>query len=92
MWLSPSPFDHSKLFVVDGYWSSVGSSNWDPRSLRLNFEFNIECYDDELGASLEDHVRHRLRDARLLTREELDARSMFQKVRDGTARLMTPYL
>ena len=92
LWLSPAPFDHSKLFVVDGYWSSIGSSNWDPRSLRLNFEFNIECYDDTLGAILEEHVQHRLQDARLLTPEELDGRSMFQKVRDGTARLMTPYL
>lgn len=92
LWLSPAPFDHSKLFVVDGYWSSVGSSNWDPRSLRLNFEFNLECYNEELGASLEDHVRHRLEDARLLTSEELDQRSMLRKVRDGTARLMTPYL
>ena len=92
LWLSPPPFDHSKLFVVDSYWCSVGSANWDPRSLRLNFEFNIECYDDELGASLEGHVRHRLQDARLLTVEELESRSTFQKTRDGTARLLTPYL
>ena len=92
LWLTPPPFDHSKLFVVDGYWSSIGSSNWDPRSLRLNFEFNLECYDAELGASLEEHVRHRLQDARVLTTEELDGRSLFLKVRDGTARLMTPYL
>ena len=92
LWLTPPPFDHSKLFVVDGYWSSIGSSNWDPRSLRLNFEFNLECYDAELGASLEQHARHRVQDARLLTTEELDGRSLFLKVRDGTARLMTPYL
>jgi cardiolipin synthase len=92
LWLSPPPFDHAKLFVVDGYWSSIGSSNWDPRSLRLNFEFNIECYDEELGAGLEDLVRHRLRDARLLTPDELDGRSIFHRVRDGAARLMTPYL
>ena len=92
LWLSPPPFDHSKLFVVDWYWSSIGSANWDPRSLRLNFEFNIECYDDELGASLEDHVRHRLQDARLLTVEELDRRSLSRRLRDGTARLLTPYL
>ncbi|MGB8329530.1 MAG: phospholipase D-like domain-containing protein, partial [Polyangiales bacterium] len=92
LWLSPPPFDHSKLFVIDGYWSSIGSSNWDPRSLRLNFEFNIECYDEQLGVSLEDHVQHRLRDARLLTAEELDGRPLFHRVRDGTARLMTPYL
>ena len=31
--------------VVDGVWSLIGSANWDPRSLRLNFEFNVECYD-----------------------------------------------
>ena len=92
LWLTPPPFDHSKLFVVDGYWSSIGSSNWDPRSLRLNFEFNLECYDAELGASLEQHARHRVQDARVLTTEELDARSLFLNVRDGTARLMTPYL
>ena len=92
LWLTPPPFDHSKLFVVDGYWSSVGSSNWDPRSLRLNFEFNIECYDAEFGASLEDHVQRRLSEARLLTLDELAKRSFFQKLRDGTAKLMTPYL
>ena len=92
LWLSPPPFDHSKLFVVDGYWSSIGSANWDPRSLRLNFEFNLECYDEKLGASLEDHVRARLRDARLLTQDELAQRSTLRRIRDGTARLMTPYL
>jgi cardiolipin synthase len=92
LWLTPPPFDHSKLFVVDGYWSSIGSTNWDPRSLRLNFEFNIECYDESFGASLEDHVRQRLEDARLLTVDELEARSPLLKLRDGTARLLTPYL
>jgi cardiolipin synthase len=92
IWLSPPPFDHSKMFLVDGYWSSIGSANWDPRSLRLNFEFNLECYDEDFGASLEEHFRDRLRTVRLLTLEDLDARSTFKKLRDGTARLMTPYL
>src|SRR5690606_11177032 len=41
-----SPFDHTKLMIVDGIWSLIGSTNWDPRSLRLNFEFNVECYHD----------------------------------------------
>jgi cardiolipin synthase len=92
LWLTPAPFDHSKLFVVDGYWSSIGSANWDPRSLRLNFEFNLECYDEGLGERLEDHVRTRLIDARLLSVEELEGRSPFRRLRDGTARLWTPYL
>jgi cardiolipin synthase len=92
LWLTPPPFDHSKLFVVDGYWSSIGSANWDPRSLRLNFEFNLECYDEILAESLEQHVRERIGDARLLTMDELGARSPLLSLRDGAARLLQPYL
>ena len=92
VWLTPPPFDHSKLLVVDSTWVSVGSSNWDPRSLRLNFEFNLECYDDVLGERLDALARQRMRTARLLTMEELDQRSLFQNLRDGTARLFKPYL
>jgi len=28
---------------MDDYWTLFGSTNWDPRSLKLNFEFNVEC-------------------------------------------------
>jgi cardiolipin synthase len=49
VWLTPPPFDHTKLTVVDRAWVLFGSSNWDPRSLRLNFEFDVECYDCELA-------------------------------------------
>ncbi|MEM7137137.1 MAG: cardiolipin synthase [Myxococcota bacterium] len=92
LWLTPPPFDHSKLFVVDQYWSSIGSTNWDPRSLRLNFEFNLECYDERLGAELAVQFEHRRRTARLLTLDELDRRRVWRKLRDGTARLLQPYL
>ncbi len=52
VWLSPPPFDHSKLMLVDRTWTLFGSGNWDPRSLRLNFEFDVECYDRELAEAL----------------------------------------
>ena len=42
--------------VVDGIWSLIGSANWDPRSLRLNFEYNIECYDAEFGRQRADET------------------------------------
>src|SRR6185437_11276187 len=38
IWLTPAPFDHSKLMIVDNHWVFFGSANWDARSLRLNFE------------------------------------------------------
>jgi cardiolipin synthase len=92
VWLSPPPFDHAKLLLVDGAWALLGSSNWDPRSLRLNFEFNLECYDRDLGGVLEAVVRDRLRRARPLTLAEVDGRGLPVKLRDGFARLLSPYL
>ena len=49
LWLTPPPFDHSKLMIVDGHWVLFGSANWDARSLRLNFELNVECYGREFA-------------------------------------------
>jgi cardiolipin synthase len=92
VWLSPPPFDHSKIVVVDSYWGCVGSANWDPRSLRLNFEFNLETYDEALGERLDAEVSRRIEHSRLLTMEDLDSRTTFEQLRDNTARLMKPYL
>jgi cardiolipin synthase len=92
VWYSPPPFDHSKLMVVDDIWSFVGSGNWDPRSLRLNFEFNLECYGPALAASLGQVVRDKLRDAERVTMDDIKNRSLPVKLRDGTARLLSPYL
>ena len=92
IWLTPPPFDHSKLMLVDGCWVLLGSANWDPRSLRLNFEFNLECYDTDLAQRLESWVETKRKGAHPVTLEEIDGRSLLARLRDGTARLLTPYL
>ena len=92
VWLTPPPFDHTKLMTVDGAWSLIGSANWDPRSLRLNFEFNVECYDPELAAELSALVRERKSVAREITLADVDGRPLWQRLRDGICRLAQPYL
>jgi cardiolipin synthase len=92
IWLTSPPFDHSKLMLVDGQWALVGSGNWDARSLRLNFEFNLECYCRELAASLDAIVQSKLKGAHEVTCAEMDARPLPIKLRDGSARLLSPYL
>ena len=92
IWLSPPPFDHTKIFVVDDCWALVGSTNWDPRSLRLNFEFNIECYDPALAEALAARFDELRQQSRPVTLAEVDARSLPVRLRDGTARLLTPFL
>ena len=92
IWLTPPPFDHSKLMIVDNHWVFLGSANWDPRSLRLNFELNVECYGREFAGEMEAIVRTKLRGAKPVTLEEVDGRPLPVRLRDGVARLFTPYL
>ncbi|MFN0020636.1 MAG: cardiolipin synthase [Pirellulaceae bacterium] len=92
VWLTPPPFDHTKLIVVDDVWSFVGSTNWDARSLRLNFEFNVECYDRKLAAELNAIVRKKMSISHQTSLEEVDSRSIPIRLRDGVARLALPYL
>ena len=90
IWLGPAPFNHSKLMIVDGEWSLVGSANWDTRSLRLNFELNVEVYGKALAENLHafasEHQRLRLRS------RDLRARSLPVRLRDAGLRLLLPYI
>jgi cardiolipin synthase A/B len=53
---------HAKTMVVDGIWSTVGSSNFDDRSFRLNDEANVNVYDEAIAQQMErmffDDVAH----------------------------------
>jgi cardiolipin synthase len=92
LWLTPPPFDHSKLMIVDDCWVLLGSANWDPRSLRLNFEYNLECYDLDLARQLGELFAAKQKSAHQVTLQEIDARPLPVRLRDGVARLLTPYL
>jgi cardiolipin synthase len=90
VWRAPLPFEHSKLFVVDDGWSLIGSANWDMRSLRLNFELNMEVCCPEFGALVSGAIERRQGNQMMLT--ELTARPLPIRLRDSAVRLMLPYL
>jgi cardiolipin synthase len=90
--LSPPPFEHTKLFVVDRTWVLFGTTNWDTRSLRLNFELDVECYDRDLAGRLDDLISERISISRSYTLADADGRPFLARVRDGVARLFAPYL
>ena len=92
VWLSPPPFDHTKLMVVDSAWTMFGSGNWDPRSLRLNFEFDVECYDELLASTMQRLACKKRDSAKPLTLAQINGRNIPTKLRDGVASLLTPYL
>ena len=86
------PFDHSKLMTMDHVWALIGSTNWDPRSLRLNFEFNVECYGEAFNATINDIIDSKAAGAMQITQQDIADRSMPRRLRDGAARLLSPYL
>ena len=71
---------------------AIRSAPPDARSLRLNFELNVECYCSELGGRMQQLVRARIAESRPVTLADVNARPLPIKLRDGVTRLFAPYL
>ena len=76
-----------RLFVT-----FLGSGNWDARSLRLNFEFNVESYCAALGRHMDRLIVERRAASLPVTLADVNARPPAIKLRDGIARLFAPLL
>lgn len=79
---------HTKVMVVDDYWVSVGSTNFDNRSFRLNDEANLNVFDEEFaraqaGVFAEDRAR-----SRKVTLEEWRRRPIAERLEELVARMM----
>ncbi|MDO3378441.1 cardiolipin synthase [Geoalkalibacter halelectricus] len=90
--LMPPPFVHSKLLLVDDEYALVGSANVDPRSIRLNFEFNLEVYSRSLVAGLTTHCDEVIRRSHRVSVAEVDGRSLPRRLATGFFKLFSPYL
>jgi cardiolipin synthase A/B len=88
----PAPFNHAKLFVVDGDYTLIGSANWDPRSLRLNFELQVEVYGADFARTLIDYIDEAAGAGRQVSLEEVDGRGLLERCRDSLCWLFSPYL
>jgi cardiolipin synthase len=85
------PFDHSKFFLIDNEWVFIGSSNWDVRSLKLNFESNIEIFSKELATRLNEIIKKKKEKAKLTTIYECTNLSILKRIRNNVCKLITPY-
>ncbi len=92
IWRYNGPFDHAKLLTVDGKWSYVGSSNLDSRSLRLNFELDIEIYDPGIANWIARRIEDRIRQSTPETLETLRGRPFPIRLRNRLIWLASPYL
>lgn len=90
VFLTPPPFEHSKLMVIDEAWAMVGSANWDARSFRLNFELNVEVRDVELVKQITELIDRKR--GPQLTGDQFERYPFLLELRDSAARLLLPYL
>ncbi|HYC36925.1 MAG TPA: phospholipase D-like domain-containing protein [Usitatibacter sp.] len=73
---------HCKVLVVDGLWVSVGSTNFDARSFRLNDEANLNVYDAGFARRQVEDFERDLARSRRITLEEWRSRPWTEKVRE----------
>lgn len=92
VWLNTGPFNHSKLITIDGQWSYVGSSNMDPRSLRLNFELDVEIYCHDMAKQIEELIDAPIKTAEALTLDTLKKLPFKQRLINRVIWLASPYL
>jgi cardiolipin synthase A/B len=76
---------HSKVMVIDGQSTVVGSCNLDPRSLRLNLEFLAVIRSRGMAAAATAFCRHELSHSRRVRLSEIRNRPLWQRLRDRVA-------
>ncbi|WP_179339593.1 cardiolipin synthase [Winogradskyella ludwigii] len=85
-------FIHAKTMVVDGVFSTVGTTNMDYRSFNINFEVNALIYNKKIGSELTTFFNDDLKDCEKLDLKSWQQRSKRTKLIESTARLMAPLL
>jgi cardiolipin synthase len=73
---------HAKSMVVDGVWSTVGSANFDNRSLELNDELNVAIAGREFATRLRDGFEQDLQVSRRIQLDAWRRRPLLEKTRE----------
>jgi cardiolipin synthase len=83
---------HAKTMVVDGVWGTIGSLNFDNRSLAFNNESNVVALDRAFGAAMDTMFLHDLRYAKEQTLAEVERRPWTERVLEVGANLLSRLL
>jgi cardiolipin synthase A/B len=76
---------HSKTMVVDGIWTTIGSSNFDDRSFRLNDEVNVNVYDEAIASQVEQMFMDDVAKSVEITPRKWLRRPFFDRFKEGFA-------
>ncbi len=83
-------FIHSKILLVDDVCASVGTANFDIRSLEINYEVNAFVYDHDIVEQLAQDFRMDLDYSKEIILEEHLMRPFWERFLEAMARLVSP--
>lgn len=83
---------HAKTAVIDGVWSTVGSSNLDYRSFIHNDEVNVVIVSEEFARKMEGLFRHDLANADAIRLSEWQKRSFIDRIKEVVSRTVLYWL
>lgn len=83
---------HAKTAVIDGYWSTVGSTNLDMRSFLHNSEVNLIAIDQNFGTVMESAFNEDLKNSVEITPEKWEQRPASDRMREWMARRLEYWL
>lgn len=90
VYLYEKGFNHSKVLMVDGVFSSVGTANFDNRSFDLNFEVNALIYNEVVTGKLVQLFEEDLRNCRQVFASQWKKRPLGQKIKESLSRILGP--
>jgi cardiolipin synthase len=83
---------HAKMIVADSAWVSIGSANFDIRSLSLNFEVSGISDDKQLVKRAEESLESHLARSREISLADFQGRDRIERAYEGFAHLFAPLL
>lgn len=78
---------HTKVMLIDGHWSVIGSANLDQRSFHRNYEVNVIVASHDFGRQVEEMFTDDLSCSRRISLEEYEQRGVMVRLLE---RLVTP--
>ncbi len=83
---------HSKTAVIDGVWSTVGSTNLDQLSFQKNNEINAIILDTVFAEQMERLFNEDIAASDEITRDAWSRRSLWDRVKEMFSRLFSGLL
>lgn len=85
-------FIHSKVLIIDNDVVSIGTCNFDYRSFYLNFEINLNIYENESAILFKNQFYKDIADSKKITIADFSRRNIFSKIKESIFRLLSPIL